>query len=124
MVIQFLGHRNDGCLDWFDIATCSTPTPTVETPTPTPPFTCIDGYNEGQPFVLLRDDGGCTPEDFDGIEAALINNGYTNITRIEEIPGSQYAWYVVCCGSYCSYTFFLNVCGVPYNVCACSPPIS
>lgn len=37
MVIQFLGHRNDGCLDWFDIATCSTPTPTVETPTPTPP---------------------------------------------------------------------------------------
>lgn len=29
MVIQFLGHRDDGCLDWFDVTepTCTTPTP-------------------------------------------------------------------------------------------------
>lgn len=30
MVIQFLGHKTDGCLDWFDITECTTPTPCPE----------------------------------------------------------------------------------------------
>jgi hypothetical protein len=40
MVIQFLGHRNDGCLDWFDTVTCTPTTPTCSTPTPTPITEC------------------------------------------------------------------------------------
>jgi hypothetical protein len=119
MVIQFLGHRNDGCLDWFDTVTCTPTTPTCSTPTPTPPPDCPDGYNGGEPFILLRDNGGCTPQDLQNVEFAIQNLGYSNIFRIEEIPGTQYAWYVTCCGSYCGYVGFVSVCGVPYNVCAC-----
>ena len=35
MAIQFLGHKDDGCLHWYDPTECPTPTP-IPTPTPTP----------------------------------------------------------------------------------------
>jgi hypothetical protein len=113
MVVQFLGHI-EGCLEWFYPADCT------PTPTPTPP-PCPDGYNNGEPFIILRDDGGCSPEDLIAVENALLGLGYSNITRVEEIPNVQYAWYAICCGQYCEFAGAVNVCGVPYNVCSCSP---
>lgn len=41
MVIQFLGHKTDGCLDWFDTTDCATPS------TPTPITTCQVCNGEG-----------------------------------------------------------------------------
>lgn len=82
---------------------------------------CCDGHEFGQPFVLLRDDGGCLPEDISEITALLESNGYSNVSHVEEIPGQQFAWYVTCCGTYCAYTFYAEICGVPYNICACNP---
>ena len=83
---------------------------------------CCGGHEFGQPFVLVRDDGGCLPQDIDDITALLIANGYSDVTHVEEIPGSQFAWYVTCCGTFCGYTFAADICGVPYNICGCSNP--
>ena len=81
---------------------------------------CCGGHEFGQPFVLLRDDGGCLPEDIPEITALLESNGYSIVSHVEEIPGQQFAWYVTCCGTWCGYTFYADICGVPYNICGCS----
>jgi hypothetical protein len=59
MVIQFLGHRDDGCLDWFDVTepTCTTPTPT---PTPTPnPCRCLEDIGMGTGSSLCAENECC-----------------------------------------------------------------
>ena len=52
MAIQFLGHKDDGCLDWFD--------PTECTPTPTPPpCQCLEDIGMGTSSSLCAENECC-----------------------------------------------------------------